>query len=219
MAEKIRVLIVDDHALIREGITLLLKAHPDIEVVGEAENGSQALEKVRQLQPEIVLMDLTMPQMGGIEACKLIKEKHPEVQILALTVHEMPEYFFRILSAGASGYVLKGASSEELLAGIRAVHRGGVYLYPGVAKKLLEDYLQRVKSGEVTTSYDGLTERERQVLKLIGDGKTNQEIADLLYLSPNTVQTHCSRIMDKLKLHNRAELIRYAVRKGLIDME
>lgn len=215
---KIRVLVVDDHTIIREGISLLLKAHQDIEVVGEAVDGVDAIEKMRQLRPDIVLMDLSMPRMGGVEATQQIKKEHPEVQVLALTVHGNPEYFLRILSAGASGYVVKGASSGELVSALRAVFQGGTYLHPSLAGKLVDGYLQGLKGGGAMASYDGLTGREREVLRLIGQGWTNQEIADTLCLSPNTVQTHRSRIMGKLGLHSRAQLIKYALSKGLIDI-
>ena len=215
---KIKVLVVDDHTIIREGITLLLKAQEDIEVLGEAVDGAEAVEKVRQLHPDIVLMDLSMPKMSGFEATQQIKKEFPDVQVLALTVHGNPEYFFRILSAGASGYVVKGASSGELVSALRAVYHGGTYLHPSLAGKLVDGYLQGVKSGDDVASYDGLTGREREVLRLIGQGWTNQEIADSLCLSPNTVQTHRSRIMDKLGLHSRAQLIKYALSKGLIDI-
>ncbi|MBI4282673.1 MAG: response regulator transcription factor [Chloroflexi bacterium] len=218
MEKKIKVLVVDDHAMVREGISLLLKAHPDMEVVGEATDGSEALEKVTELCPDVVLMDITMPKMSGLEATQQIKKVFPEMQVLALTVHGGAEYFFRILAAGASGYILKGGTSAELVTAIRALHQGGVYLHPSVAGKLVNGYLRGLKSGEERVAYDGLTEREREVLKLIGEGRTNQEIAELLFLSPNTVQTHRSRIMDKLGLHTRAELVKYAINKGLIDI-
>ncbi|MDO8749674.1 MAG: response regulator transcription factor [Dehalococcoidia bacterium] len=215
--EKIKVLLVEDHAIVREGIRSLLNGHEDVEVVGEATDGSQALSKVRELRPDIVLMDITMPNMSGFEATRAIKSEFPNVQVLALTVHEGAEYFFRILSEGASGYVLKGASFAELVFALRAVHQGGVYLHPSVAGKLVHSYVHGSASGAERVSYDGLTTREREVLKLIGDGKTNQEIAEAMYLSPNTVQTHRARIMDKLGLHSRTQLIKYALSKGLID--
>jgi two-component system response regulator NreC len=214
---KIRVLVADDHTIVREGVRILLEAQPDIQVVGEAADGQEALARVRELQPDIVLIDIAMPNLNGMEATRAIKRDYPQVQIIALTMYESDEYFFQILNAGASGYILKKAASADLLAAIRAVYAGEVFLYPSVARRLVSDYLSRVKSGEEKSSYDGLTAREREVLKLIAEGHTNQAIADRLVISPSTVQTHRTRIMQRLNLHNRAELIQYAMRKGLLD--
>lgn len=214
---KIRVLVADDHTIVREGVRILLEAQPDIEVVGEAADGQEALARVRELQPDIVLIDIAMPNLNGLEATRAIKREYPNVQTIALTMYESDEYFFQILNAGASGYILKKAASADLLSAIRAVYAGEVFLYPSVARRLVSDYLSRVKSGEEKSSYDGLTAREREVLKLIAEGHTNQAIADKLVISPSTVQTHRTRIMQRLNLHNRAELIQYAIRKGLLD--
>lgn len=213
---KIRVLIADDHVIVRDGVRMILEAQSDMEVVGEASDGREALEKARQLSPSLVLMDIAMPGMNGLEATAAIKKDLPDVQVLALTMHEDYQYFFEMLRAGASGYVLKGASSADLLAAIRAVHEGGVYLHPAVAKNLVTDFIKRMEPGEEKARYDGLSDRERQVLKLVAEGKTSQQIADELFLSANTVQTHRAHIMEKLHLQNRTELIRYALRKGLI---
>lgn len=215
---KIRVLVVDDHTIVREGVCTLLSAYEDIEVVGEAVNGLEAVAKVGELHPDIALMDVSMPELNGLEATRLIKKDFPQTQIVALTVHGGAEYFFRILSAGASGYLMKGVSSAELVSALRAVHQGGVYLDPSLAGQLVQSHLQRVKGGGEWTGYDSLTPREREVLKLLGEGRTNQEIADILVLSPNTVQTHRSRIMDKLGLQSRTQLIKYALSKGLTDI-
>ncbi len=214
---KIRVLIADDHAIVREGVRMILEAQPDMEVVGEAGDGQTAVEKARQLLPDVILMDIAMPGMNGFEATAAIKKELPQVQVLALTMYDDYDHFFQVLYAGACGYVLKGASSADLLAAIRAAARGGVYLHPSVAKNLVADYLKRMDPGEEKARYDGLSERERQILRLIAEGKTSQQIADELCLSVNTVQTHRARIMEKLNLHNRTELIRYALRKGLIS--
>jgi two-component system response regulator NreC len=214
---KIRVLVADDHTIVREGVRILLEAQPDIEVVGEAADGQEALERVRELLPDIVLIDIAMPNLNGLEATRAIKRDYPSIQTIALTMYESDEYFFQILNAGASGYILKKAASADLLTAIRAVYAGEVFLYPSVARRLVADYLSRVKSGEEKSSYDGLTAREREVLKLIAEGHTNQVIADKLVISPSTVQTHRTRIMQRLNLHNRAELIQYAMRKGLLD--
>lgn len=217
--KKIRVLVVDDHSIVREGVSSLLEAEPDIEVVDEAGSGEEALEKARRLRPDVVVMDIAMPGLSGFDATRIIKREIPGVEVLALTVHEHEEYFFRMLLAGASGYVVKGAASKDLIAAVRAAHRGEVFLYPSVARKLVADYVRRVSAGEEAPSYDGLTTREREVLKLIAEGYTNKEIAEKLVLSPSTVQTHRARIMRKLDLHNRAQLVKYAIRRGLINMD
>ena len=214
-----RVLIVDDHIIVREGLRALLEAQPDIEVVGEATNGEEAVARTSELNPDIVLMDITMPGMNGLEATRRIKQAKPEVKVLALTMHEGDEYFFKILEAGASGYFVKGGSSSELISALQAVWRGDVFLYPTMAKKLLGDYLQRVKSGQDSETYDGLTNREREILKLVAEGVNNQEIASQLFLSPATVQTHRANIMAKLKLHSRTDLAKYAIKHGLITLD
>ena len=217
---KIRVLVADDHTIVREGVSLLLQGQPDIEVVGEAKDGCEAVEKCLQLHPDVVLMDMAMPELNGLEATKRIKASRPETHILVLTVHESDEYFFQALQAGASGYLLKGATSAELVAAVRAVSSGGIFLHPDVAQKLVAEYLRRISSDHSSsTRYDGLTPREKEVLILIAEGHTNQQIAEQLVLSPSTVQTHRTNIMEKLNLHNRAELIKYAIRQGLIALE
>lgn len=214
---KIRVLLADDHAILREGVRMMLNAQPDIRVIGEAADGEEALALARSLAPDLVLMDIGMPGTNGLEATRTLKAERPCINILVLTMHESEDYFFRILAAGASGYVLKGASSDELLSAIRAVHQGGVYLYPTMAKRLLNDYLKTRR--ECADEEEPLTSREHQVLKLIAAGKTNREIAEELVLSLNTVQTHRLHLMAKLNLHNRAQLIKYAARRGLIEVE
>ncbi len=216
MTAQIRVLIADDHAMVRDGVRMILEAQTDIAVVGEASDGQEALEKAHSLLPDVVLMDIAMPVMTGLQATEAIKRELPQIQVVVVTMHEDYQYFFEVLRAGASGYVLKGASSADLLAAVRAAHEGGVYLHPNVAKNLVADYVKRMEPGEEKAHYDGLSERERQVLTLVAEGRTSQQIADQLYLSINTVQTHRAHIMEKLKLQNRAELIRYALRKGFI---
>ena len=213
---KIRIVVADDHTIVREGVRLLLDAQADMEVVGEAADGQQALTQVRKLKPVIALIDISMPVLNGLEAPRAIKYEFPQIHVIVLTMYESDEYFFQVLDAGASGYVLKKAASADLASAIRSVHAGDVFLYPSVARRLVSDYLSRVKSGEEQTSYDGLTPREREVLKLIAEGHTNQVIAEKLVISPSTVQTHRTRIMQRLNLHSRAELIQYAMRKGLL---
>jgi two-component system response regulator NreC len=215
----IRLLLVDDHAVLRAGLRLLLNSQPDMEVVGEASNGREALELAQTLHPDIILMDITMPDLNGLEATRLIKKKLPDVKVLILTMHANDEYLFQVLQAGGSGYVLKKAADSELIGAIQAVHRGEAFLYPEVTKMLVQDYLQRVREGIERQSFAVLTEREREVLKLVAEGYTTQEIADILVLSPKTVETHRAHIMDKLGLHSRAELVKYALRKGILTPE
>lgn len=219
MNRRIRVLIVEDHAIVRQGIRLLLEGQPDMEVVGEAEEGGKALAAVAQKAPDVVIMDLAMPGINGLEATAEIKRHWPEVQVVALTVHDNDEYFFQMIMAGAAGYVLKGADPGELLEAIRTAYRGEVFLHPPLTTKLVRDYLRRAKLGEVSDSYDALSEREKQVLRLIGEGQTTQEIAEVLGISASTVQTHRAHIMEKLNLRRRSELMKYAVRRGFIGQE
>lgn len=212
---KIRILIADDHAVIRQGIRVLLEKEPDIEVVAEAGDGQDALEKYKDIQPDILLLDISMPKMSGMEVTKAVRQEFPDGKIVFLTMHEGDEYFFQALSVGASGYVVKGADSEELLSALRSVSRGGVYLQPSLAKNLVSDYM-RSKS---TAAYDGLTPREGEVLRLIADGLTNKQIAEELFIGVTTVQTHRANLMEKLNLHSQAELIKYAIRKGILNPE
>jgi two-component system response regulator NreC len=219
MTRKMRVLLADDHPIVRDGLKAILEAQPDIEVVGEAASGQEAVEKVGRLKPDIVIMDLAMPGMSGIEATRHIKRQNPDIKVMALTMHDSDEYFFQVINAGASGYYVKGGSSVELLSALRTVGKGDVFLYPSVAKKLLSDYLARVRTGKDRGSFEGLTEREREVLRLIAEGRNNQEIADLLVLSVSTVQTHSAHILAKLGLHSRTELVRFAIRQGIISLD
>ena len=213
----IRILVADDHTLIRRGVVGLLDAQPDMEVVGEAVNGLEALEETGKTLPDIVLMDIGMPGMNGLDATREVRRQFPKVQVLILTIHDREDYLFQALQAGAAGYILKGADVQDLLAAVRSVYAGGVYLYPTVTKTLLVDYLRRVENGEDGANDHGLTDREREVLRLIAQGRTTTEIAQTLFLSPHTVHTHRAHIMEKLDLHNRTELIKYAIHKGLID--
>ncbi len=214
---KIRVLIVDDHAILREGIRALLSLYPDIEVVGEACDGLEAISKTRSLSPDIILMDIAMPGLGGLEATLEIHKQHPNSRVVILTQHDDSEYIFPILKAGAAGYILKKAVGTELVAAIRAVHEGGSFLYPSVATAVIEGYIHQGQ--EVEPSYDRLTDREKQVLKLIAEGRSNKEIAEMLSLSVKTVIAHRANLMEKLDIHNRTELVKYAIRKGLIAVE
>jgi two-component system response regulator NreC len=210
----IRLLLVDDHAVVRSGLRMLLSNEDDLQIAGEAGSGREALESVERLQPDLVLMDIGLPDMTGIEVTRQIKQRWPAVAVVALTIHEDEEYFFQMLQAGANGYVPKRAAPEELLTALRTAAEGGVYLYPTLAKLLVRDYL----SGERETAdvQDGLTDREQEVLLHLAEGASNQEIADTLNISPKTVARHRENIMRKLKLHSRAELVKYAIRKGII---
>ncbi|MDP2920513.1 MAG: response regulator transcription factor [Dehalococcoidia bacterium] len=213
---KIRILIVDDHTVLRDGIRALLSVHDDIEIVGEASEGKEAIEKVRELNPDVVIMDIAMPGMDGLEATRRIRKKNRDVKILVLSQYDNREYILSCIKAGASGYLPKRALGSELVSAIRSVNRGDSFLYPTAATALIEDYLNR-PSGE--DPYDRLTAREREILKLIAEGHTSREIAEMLYLSLKTVLGHRAKIMEKLDLHNRTELIKYAMRKGLVSMD
>lgn len=211
--EKIRIVLADDHAVLRAGLRALLNAEPDMEVVGEAANGREALERAVEMQPDVIVMDLSMPGQGGIDATRQIKERGLATRVLVLTVHAEHQYLLPVLQAGGAGYVLKQAADTELIQAIRTVHRGEAFLYPTAANLLLEDYRRRVSTND---EFDGLSEREKEVLKLTAEGFSSQEIADKLIISAKTVDTYRQRIMDKLDIHHRSELIRYALRKGLL---
>lgn len=211
---KIRVLIVDDHTLFRESLRSHLNAQPNIEVVGEAGDGNEAIERTVQLKPDIVLMDFAMPNLNGFQATLQIKKIMPAVKIIILTMYDTGPHVSQILRAGASGYVLKKAPTAELISAIEAVFRGEAFLCPSVAKKVLEEYVEKAKANECE---DGeLTKREVELISLIAEGKTNKEIATLLGISVNTVETHRLNLMKKLGVHDRGQLVRYAIRKGLI---
>jgi len=213
---KIRLLLVDDHAVVRSGLKMLLASETDVEIVGEAASGSEAVSVAGSARPDVVLMDIGLPDMTGIEAARLIKSQFPKMSIVALTIHEDEEYFFKMLEAGASGYVPKRAAPEELLTAIRAASKGEVYLYPSLAKLLVKDYLSQERAEENKPALDGLTSREQEVLSLLAEGAANDRIASSLVISPKTVERHRENIMRKLNLHSRSELVRYAIRKGII---
>ena len=212
-----RLLLVDDHVVVRSGLRMLLEPEADFEIVGEAGSGREALKAVAEMRPDIVLMDIGLPDISGIEAAAEIKRLRPETAIVALTIHEDEEYFFKMLAAGASGYVPKRAAPEELLTALRAAATGEVYLYPSLAKLLVTDYLAQDSAARPAEALDGLTDREREVLAHLADGASNGEIAETLSISPKTVARHRENIMRKLGLHSRTELVKYAIRKGIIQ--
>ncbi len=211
----IEVLLADDHTILREGIRVLLGREPDMRIVGEADDGIQAVEMAGKLRPDVVVMDISMARMGGLDATREIIQTYPKVRVVILTMHDNEEYLVEALKAGASGYVLKEAAATDLAEAIRSAARGDVYLYPPVARKLVRDYVKRVSNPK--TVGETLTTREREVLKLVAEGYTNKEIAALLGISVKTVENHRGNIMRKLDLHDRTELARYAVRIGLVD--
>ncbi|MBE0409999.1 MAG: response regulator transcription factor [Anaerolineales bacterium] len=214
MFENIRVLIVDDHTIVRSGVRLLLEAEDDIDVVAEALDGSQAVKLAESLQPDVILMDISMPGMDGLEATRRIKALFPVIQVLVLTMHRSDEYFFEMLKAGASGYILKGAEASDLIKAVRVVNQGEVFLYPTMAERLLKDYFQRTEGGEQTQL--PLSPREQEILSLLADGYSNKEIAEKLVVSPSTIHSHRSKLMNKLGLSSRHELIQYARQHGLM---
>ncbi len=216
--QKIRVLVVDDHTIVRDGICALLALVGDIEVVGEAVNGSEALKMVAQLQPDVVLMDIAMPIMGGLEATRRITREFPKAKVLVITQHDDKEYVFPVLESGASGLISKAAASSELASGIRSVNKGDSFLSPSVAKLLVENYQQTAGERNHQDPYNQLTEREREVLKLLAEGFSTQEMADMLVITRKTVEGHKTNLMTKLGIHNRIDLVKYALRRGIITI-
>jgi DNA-binding NarL/FixJ family response regulator len=228
----VRVVLADDHAIMRDGLRALLELPGDITVIGEARTGREAVEEAERLHPDVVLMDITMPELDGIEACRRISVHAPEVRVLFLTMHEADEYLFRALHAGAAGYVIKRTAAADLLAAVRAVAHGESFLSPSVARALVSEYTSRGQRQTAADAqrdegddlprgdaYDSLSGREREVLQLVAEGYTNAEIADQLHLSVKTVQSHRAAVMEKLELRDVTHLVRYAVRKGLVDPE
>jgi DNA-binding NarL/FixJ family response regulator len=212
---KIKVLVVDDHAILREGICSLLASHDDIEVVGQAADGREAIEKVREVMPDVVLMDIAMPLMDGLEATRRIRADNPNVKVIILTQYERKDYILSSLRAGASGCVLKKGLVSELVSAIQAAYAEDVFLHPSIAKLMVEDYLRHVQDDP----YNRLTRREREVLKLVAEGHSNKAIADLLAISVKTVLGHRTNVMEKLDIHSRTDLIKYAIRAGLISLD
>lgn len=217
MASKIRILLADDHTLLRNGICALLEDEPDMLVVGEADNGREAVQLADQLKPNVVLIDIAMPLLNGLEATRQIKREHPEIYVLVLTMYDNEEYFRKMLEVGVSGYIIKRAAATELVSAIRAVYRGEAVLSPAITRLLLEDYLNHDIRSEKDDP-NALSSREREVLQLIAEGKTSREIAEILNLSVKTVQSHRTNLMQKLDLHDRGDLIKYAIQKKIIEI-
>jgi two-component system, NarL family, response regulator NreC len=211
-----RLLLVDDHEVVRSGLRMLLESQEDIQIVGEAGTAAEALEAIERLEPEVILLDIGLPDMSGIQVMERIQQIEPEAAVVALTIHEDKEYFFKMLDAGATGYVPKRAAPDELLTAIRAAAQGQVYLYPSLATLLVKDYLVQDAEARESRKLNGLTERELEVLTHVADGATNAEIGLDLGISPKTVARHRENIMAKLNLHSRTELVKYAIRKGII---
>lgn len=215
MDENIRVVIADDHTIVRSGVRLLVESEPDIEVIGEAVDGYEVLALVENIQPHVVIMDIGMPELDGLEATRQIKAQWPAVNVLVLTMHREDEYFFEMLRAGASGYVLKGGDTRDLVNAVRIVASGEVFLYPSMAQLLVQDYLNRIDGEEDAGPV--LSRREKEVLTLIAQGYRSSDIAEELVISPSTVNTHRGNIMSKLGLSTRPELVRYARQHGYLQ--
>lgn len=214
---EIRLLLVEDHEVVRTGLRMLLESQADMDIVGEASTGDQAIALARELSPQVVVMDLTLPDISGIEVTRQLKQLYPDMAIVALTIHEDEQYFFEMLKAGAAGYVPKRAAPEDLITAIQAAYSGEVYIYPSLAKALVSDFLSRADEGPGKSAMDDLTEREQEVLRLLAEGFSNDEIADQLVISKHTVARHRENLMRKLNLHSRGELVKYAIRRGLIE--
>ena len=219
MEDKHRIFIAEDQTIVRDGLRALLSSNPNFEVVGEAEDGREVIRNIEECNPDLILMDLSMPRMNGMEAIKEVKKLLPDTKILVLTIHKTEEYILPVLKAGADGYVLKNDTQEELMTAIKSVLEGKSYLSPGVSQKVIEGYVEGSKTVKTKSSWDTLTQREREVLKLIAEGYKNREIADDLCISIKTVVKHRANLMEKLDLHNVSALTTFAIEKGLVTRE
>jgi len=217
LMERIRVLVVDDHTLVRQGLRCILESDPDIEIIGEAPDGRAAVDVVDRLHPDVVVMDLTLPELNGIEATRRIVRRHKDTKVLILTMHRDEVFVRQSLRAGARGYLVKDAEDIDLLKAVKVIGRGGSFFNADVSRMLLRDYLGEDGNKDFDDDLSRLTDREREILQLIAEGKTNGEIATVLTLSPNTVETHRKQIMKKLDLHKTADLVRFAIRKQVVS--
>ena len=215
--KKIRILIADDHGIVRKGLRLQLEQNSDFEVVGEATEGREAVRLAEELVPDVVIMDIAMPNLNGIQATTQLVKKNPQIGVIILSMYSDETYLMRTLAAGAKGYLLKDSADVDLHRAVEVVAQGKPYFSPSIADTLLEDYMRQLQQRGLQDSYDLLTEREKEILQLLAEGKSNKDVAGILNLSTNTVETHRTRIMQKLDLHSTAEIVLYAVRKGIIS--
>ena len=215
---KIKVLVADDHTILRQGIKALLDNQEGIEVIGEAKDGREALAIIEETLPDVILMDIAMPGLNGLEATRRIKKKFPRMKVLVLTMYTNEEYIFQILNAGANGYLVKETAFQDLISAIKAVYKNEAFMSPSISKKVINSYIKKAQDDEEKTC-EILTTREREILQLIAEGNSSKKIAELLFISPKTVETHRTHIMDKLNIHNRTGLIKYAIRKGMVDVD
>ncbi len=215
---KIKVLVADDHTILRQGIKALLDNQEGIEVVGEAKDGREAIKLIEELLPDVILMDIAMPGLNGAEATRRIKKKFPKMKVLVLTMYANEEYISQTLNAGANGYLVKETAFQDLITAIKAVYRGEAFMSPSISKKVMNSYIQQDR-GDKKKICEILTTREREILQLIAEDNSSKKIAETLFISPKTVETHRTHIMDKLNIHNRSGLIKYAIRKGMVDID
>ncbi len=216
--KKVKLVVADDHKIFRQGIKKLLEEESDLQVVGEAANGREAVKKATELKPDVILMDIAMANLNGLEATRQIKKVLPDVKVIMLTMHKNEEYVLQSFQAGASGFILKEGAVEELVSAIRSIHQDKSFLSPSISKTLIDAYLRKMETGKTETPFDMLTDREREVLQLIAEGYTNREVAKSLFISVKTVEAHRAHIMQKLNIHEVAKLVKYAIQKGLVDL-
>ena len=215
----IKILLADDHTIVRQGLAKLLEAEPNLEVVGEAEDGRQAVHQAQKLKPDIVIMDIAMPLLNGIEATRQIKKKSPRIKIIILSMHSHDRYISELIGLGASGYLLKDAGGEEIVKAVFAAVKGDVYLSPNISRRVIDDYLSLKKTSSREDLYAKLSNREREVFQMIAEGRSTGEVADILCVSPSTVKTHRANIMEKLKIDNISQLVQFAIRLGIVDLQ